>query len=248
MDESRLASGLIAAVGAALAWPFYWARTRAMANEVERYRHAFDLAPAPMWLTAPDGLMVAVNRQFEAHFGLSMTDYAGTTLEQQRVLWAGSEIGMLDEADDIARNSDEIVLTHAQIRAPRPERSQLLDPAKHYEYFISKRRFPIRHAWGTSYGTIGSAVSIESVMQYAEKARARHEEIVDRNPILHAIAELSKQVRGEVGELKDRLDTITNDVRRVDADLELLFEGREDLRRTRMTRRDPDEFDEFLTL
>ena len=245
MDESRVVGGLLALAGAAVAYPFYWVRTRAMANEVERYRHAFNLAPCPMWLKSPDGLVLALNKQFTDHFGLQLSDFEGRTIDEQRALWVECDMVAFDEAASLARRQDEIVLTHAKLRAPRPERSQLREPMKHYEYFISKRRFPIRHAWGTSYGTIGSAVSIESVLQYAEKARARHEEIVDRNPILHAIADLSKQLQAEVGGLDEKIDALTSDVRRIDSDLELLFEGREDLRRTRAAQRDLRQFEGF---
>ena len=227
-----------AAVGAAIAFPFYWIKTRAMANEVERYRHAFDLAPLPMWLKSPDGLMLSVNKQFTSHFGLTLADYAEKPIDEQRALWADSDTVAFDEAAAIARRNDEIVLTHALLRAPRPDRSQLREPGKAYEYYISKRRFPIRHAWGVSWGTIGSAISIESVLQYAEKARARHEEIVDRNPILHAIADLARQVRDGDQEINERIDGVGERLNTMEADLDILFEGREGLRRTRRIDRD----------
>lgn len=245
MNDHPIVEAAIALLGAAVAGVACYARSRVLLNEIERYRVAFDLAPCPMWLKSPEGLILAVNKQFTDHFGLTMADYVGLSLHEQHELWQGSDGTEFDETDATARASDDVVLTVMQLRAPKPGASQLPDPRRVYEYFISKRRFPIRTVWGSSYGTIGSAVSIESALRYAEKARARHEEIAERNPILHAIAEMSRKMDQGNQAVNDRIDLLAERMDELDQDVGILAQGREDLTRTRDARRGAEKFEEF---
>lgn len=247
MIDNRLIDGLLAAGSALITWAFFWQRSRALEDERDRYRAAFDLAPCPMWLRAPDGGIIALNKQFTAHFGLTMADHAGLTPKQQRALWAESEPVEFDDTDEQARQSDDVVLTVATLIAPRPSRSELHDPTRPIEYAIAKRRFPIRSVWGVSHGLIGAALSVESTLQLSAKARQRHEEFADKNPILHAINVLGDRMEKSTSEINGRIDRLASRVGDLDQDVAILFEGREDLRRTRQQQRDAAQFDGVIS-
>lgn len=204
---------------AAFLAPYVWYRLRKAAAEVTRFKAAFEHSPTPLFLKDPTGAVVAINTAFSDAFGLTMEDLAGLTAEQQHALWAASPAVNFDETDRIAFSADEVVYSVAYLVPPNPHRSQLMNPHTPQEYFISKRRFMVNNVFSQEYWLICSVKSIELMIQFAEKARSRFEEIQMKSPILSAIHDLKDLVEKGFSEGSDRMTKIEERITKTEADL-----------------------------
>ena len=211
-----------AGVTAALFIPYLWWQSRRTALEVVRYKAAFDNTPTPLFLKNPAGLVVAVNEAFVDTFGVSMDDLNGLTADQQHALWATSPAVNFAETDELAYKADEPIYAVAHLVPPHPHRSTLMNPHVPQEYYIRKRRFAVRTLISHEYWIIGSIKSIELMIQFADKARSRYEELQMKSPILSAIHDLKDVVQNGFSDGSDRMSRIESRLDKTEHDLRTL--------------------------
>jgi len=216
----RVALG--AGIAAVILGPYLWWKTRQAAAEVTRFRAAFEHSPTPLFLKDPKGAIVAINAAFTDAFGLTMEDLAGLTAEQQHALWASSPAVNFDETDRLAYSADEVIYSVAHLVPPNPHRSQLMNPHTPQEYFISKRRFLVQTPFSSTHWLICSVKSIELMIQFAEKARSRYEEIQMKSPILSAIHDLKDLVQQGFADGSDRMTRIEDRLTKTEASVRVL--------------------------
>jgi len=192
-------------------------------RDVAAFRAAFEFAPVPMFMKDAALRTVAVNAAFTEVFGISMTDIEGLTASQQGALWSASPLVDFAEQDRAAIDSDEVLYSVTQLLPPRPDRSTLRNTHDPQEYFISRRRFLRKSLIKREYWIVGAAKSVELMLQFADKARARHEEIQSKSPILSAITELKNVVQDGFQNGASRFDRVEQRLTLTETDLGVLM-------------------------
>lgn len=188
--------------------PWWYFQSRQRSRELKRYQAAFEFSPTPQFIKDQNFLIVAVNKSFTDAFGIRMEDYAGLNKQQQIALFAASPRVYFDNMDAMAIQSEGAVHTTELLIPPFPARSTLPNPGMPHEFFVAKRRFPIRHGIrGIEYGLIGSATNIEMILSYAEHVREKADALQHQSPMMQAVDEATRAMQGRIMELLERLET-----------------------------------------
>jgi hypothetical protein len=238
MKEEIMSAG----VGALLMLPLQYLQWRRSLSEVARFKAAFDYSPIPLFLKNPAAEVVSVNQAFTDVFGVTNDDLGGLSAAQQHALWESSHAVDFGETDRLAFETDEPVFAVAVLIPPYPDKSKLVHPYTPQEYYILKRRFPVGKFIGKEHWLICSVKSAELLIQFADKARTRYEELQAKSPILSAINELKTVVEQGFSDGSARMERIENRMTKTEAQLHTL-QGVVD---PTMQQTMPNQFDEFL--
>lgn len=221
--ESGDLLGVVIGLSGLLVGYHLW-RAHITRNEIIRFRGAFDFSPLPKFLKSSDHKVIAVNAAFEEVFGVTNEQVKAMSLAQERDLWSSSPHAEFEETDNLALATDEPIHTVAILVPPYPEKSRLLHPYTPQEYYITKRRFRYGSILTTpTYGIIGTVFSIEIIMQYIDRVRARHEELQMKSPILSSIAELRSIVESGFEKSTAEMSSLKERMQNTETDLQLLI-------------------------